>query len=586
CHMNTLPSLFFKNTSIYQNKTLFGFKDGKSWKSISWNKSSEFVQNIALGLHEIGVKKSDKITLIAENSYKWCVVDLSIMSLGAITVPGYITSNEEEIFYLLSHSDSSFVFVNSTLLPVILKILPKLKKIKYVINIDDNSKDDLKQNPQLYNYNQLLEMGNKSNLHDKFLETFVNKINQDDVVSLIYTSGTSSNPKAVMLTNKSTISNLLGAYELVKDIDIKEHRFLSIIPLSHAYEHTAGFLLPVYIGAEIYFNDNRDKIVNDLQSVRPTLMIAVPRLYEVLFKKINNQLLTQNKLAQKLFFKTIELGTKDFQCSKLTFFEKITNNLLDLIIRKKIKKKFGGQLQAFISGGAALNNQVGLFFQSLGINILQGYGQTECSPLISCNPMNSIKIDTVGPVIKGLEVKISEQKEILVKGHSVMKGYWKDQKSTNKVIVNGWLHTGDLGELDKDNYIKITGRINEMIVSSGGDNIAPVPIENLLLAYDEIEQVMVYGHNRPFLTAIIVPNENLINDVSKNIVKDYSIFQAIVNKVNKQLSQSKKIRKFLLTDKSFNIENNELTPTLKIKRRIVSANYAEQLDKLYKKSFF
>ena len=584
--MNTLPSLFFKNTSIYQNKTLFGFKDGMSWKSISWNKSSEFVQNIALGLHEIGVKKSDKITLIAENSYKWCVVDLSIMSLGAITVPGYITSNEEEIFYLLSHSDSSFVFVNSTLLPVILKILPKLKKIKYVINIDDNSKDDLKQNPQLYNYNQLLEMGNKSNLHDKFLETFVNKINQDDVVSLIYTSGTSSNPKAVMLTNKSTISNLLGAYELVKDIDIKEHRFLSIIPLSHAYEHTAGFLLPVYIGAEIYFNDNRDKIVNDLQSVRPTLMIAVPRLYEVLFKKINNQLLTQNKLAQKLFFKTIELGTKDFQCSKLTFFEKITNNLLDLIIRKKIKKKFGGQLQAFISGGAALNNQVGLFFQSLGINILQGYGQTECSPLISCNPMNSIKIDTVGPVIKGLEVKISEQKEILVKGNSVMKGYWKDQKSTNKVIVNGWLHTGDLGELDKDNYIKITGRINEMIVSSGGDNIAPVPIENLLLAYDEIEQVMVYGHNRPFLTAIIFPNENLINDVSKNIVKDYSIFQAIVNKVNKQLSQSKKIRKFLLTDKSFNIENNELTPTLKIKRRIVSANYAEQLDKLYKKSFF
>ena len=584
--MNTLPSLFFKNTSIYQNKTLFGFKDGKSWKSISWNKSSEFVQNIALGLHEIGVKKSDKITLIAENSYKWCIVDLSIMSLGAITVPGYITSNEEEIFYLLSHSDSSFVFVNSTLLPVILKILPKLKKIKYVINIDDNSKDDLKQNPQLYNYNQLLEMGNKSNLHDKFLETFVNKINQDDVVSLIYTSGTSSNPKAVMLTNKSTISNLLGAYELVKDIDIKEHRFLSIIPLSHAYEHTAGFLLPVYIGAEIYFNDNRDKIVNDLQSVRPTLMIAVPRLYEVLFKKINNQLLTQNKLAQKLFFKTIELGTKDFQCSKLTFFEKITNNLLDLIIRKKIKKKFGGQLQAFISGGAALNNQVGLFFQSLGINILQGYGQTECSPLISCNPMNSIKIDTVGPVIKGLEVKISQQKEILVKGNSVMKGYWKDQKSTNKVIVNGWLHTGDLGELDKDNYIKITGRINEMIVSSGGDNIAPVPIENLLLAYDEIEQVMVYGHNRPFLTAIIVPSENLINDVSKNILKDYSIFQAIVNKVNKQLSQSKKIRKFLLTNKSFNIENNEMTPTLKIKRRIVSANYAEQLDKLYKKSFF
>jgi len=583
--MNTLPSLFFKNTSIYQNKTLFGFKDGKSWKSISWNKSSEFVQNIALGLHEIGVKKSDKITLIAENSYKWCIVDLSIMSLGAITVPGYITSNEEEIFYLLSHSDSSFVFVNSTLLPVILKILPKLKKIKYVINIDDNSKDDLKQNPQLYNYNQLLEMGNKSNLHDKFLETFVNKINQDDVVSLIYTSGTSSNPKAVMLTNKSTISNLLGAYELVKDIDIKEHRFLSIIPLSHAYEHTAGFLLPMYIGAEIYFNDNRDQIVNDLQAVKPTLMVAVPRLYELLFKKINNQLLTQNKVAQKLFFKTIELGTKNFQGSKLSFTEEITNSLLNLIIRKKIKQKFGGCLQAFISGGAALNYQVGLFFQSLGINILQGYGQTECSPLISCNPINYIKIDTVGPVIRGLDVKISENNEVLVKGDSVMKGYWKDQEGTNKAIINGWLHTGDLGTLDKDNYIKITGRVNEMIVSSGGENIAPVPIENLLLNYDEIEQVLIFGHNKPFLTAIIVPNDTLIHD-TQNIFEYNSLFQDIVNEANKRLSQSKKIRKFLLTDKSFNIENGQLTPTLKMKRRVIEGEYNLKLESLYKKSYF
>jgi long-chain acyl-CoA synthetase len=388
-----------------------------------------------------------------------------------------------------------------------------------------------------------------------------------------------------MLTNKSTISNLLGAYELVKDIEIKEHRFLSIIPLSHAYEHTAGFLLPIYIGAEIYFNDNRDQIVNDLQAVKPTLMVAVPRLYELLFKKINNQLLTQNKVAQKLFFKTIELGTKNFQGSKLSFTEEITNSLLNLIIRKKIKKKFGGCLQAFISGGAALNYQVGLFFQSLGINILQGYGQTECSPLISCNPINYIKIDTVGPVIKGLDVKISENNEVLVKGDSVMKGYWKDQESTNKAIINGWLYTGDLGTLDKDNYIKITGRVNEMIVSSGGENIAPVPIENLLLNYDEIEQVFIFGHNKPFLTAIIVPNDTLINDV-QNIFEYNSLFQDIVNEANKRLSQSKKIRKFLLTDQSFNIENGQLTPTLKMKRRVIAAEYKLKLESLYKKSFF
>ena len=583
--MNTLASLFFENTHIYQDKTLFGFKDGKNWKTISWNKSKELVENIALGLHEIGVKKNDKISLIAENSYNWCVIDLSIMSLGAITVPGYTTSNEEEIFYLLSHSDSSIVFVSSKLLPIILKILPKLKKIKFVICVDNTPKDNLKKNTKFLNFNELLEIGYKSSLHDKFLETFVSKLKKDDVVSLIYTSGTSSTPKGVMLTNTSIISNILGAYELVKDINIKEHRFLSIIPLSHAYEHTAGFLLPVYLGAEIYFNDNRDQIVNDLQNVQPTLMVAVPRLYDLLFKKINNQLLTQNKTSQKLFYKTIELGTKDFQGHNLTFVEKLINNLLTLIIRKKIRNKFGGQLQAFISGGAALNYKVGLFFQSLGINILQGYGQTECSPLISCNPMHSIKIDTVGPVIKGLEVKISADNEILVKGASVMKGYWKDQQSTNKTIINGWLHTGDLGILDKHNYIKITGRVNEMIVSSGGENIAPVPIENLLLTYEEIEQILIFGHNKPFLTAIIVPNETLING-TQNVFEYNSLFQEIINEVNKQLSQSKKIRKFLLTDQSFNIENSQLTPTLKIKRRVIAAEYKHQLENLYKKSFF
>ena len=583
--MNTLPSLFFQNTLIYKDKTLFSFKDGMNWTSISWNKSKELVQNLALGLHEIGVKKNDKIALIAENSFKWCVVDLSVMSLGAITVPGYTTSNEEELLYLLSHSDSSFAFVNAKLLPVVLKLLPKLENIKYVICIDNKSKTDFKKNAKFLNYNQILEIGHKSSLQDNFLENFVNKLEEEDVVSLIYTSGTSSNPKGVMLTNKSTISNLLGAYELVKDIEIKEHRFLSIIPLSHAYEHTAGFLLPMYIGAEIYFNDNRDQIVNDLQAVKPTLMVAVPRLYELLFKKINNQLLTQNKVAQKLFFKTIELGTKNFQGSKLSFTEEITNSLLNLIIRKKIKKKFGGCLQAFISGGAALNYQVGLFFQSLGINILQGYGQTECSPLISCNPINYIKIDTVGPVIRGLDVKISENNEVLVKGDSVMKGYWKDQEGTNKAIINGWLHTGDLGTLDKDNYIKITGRVNEMIVSSGGENIAPVPIENLLLNYDEIEQVLIFGHNKPFLTAIIVPIDTLIHD-TQNIFEYNSLFQDIVNEANKRLSQSKKIRKFLLTDKSFNIENGQLTPTLKMKRRVIAAEYKLKLESLYKKSFF
>ena len=582
--MNNLPQIFFNNSELYENKTLFGFKINSNWEHLSWRDTKDLVLNISSALHEIGVKKNDKISIIADNSYKWCAVDLATISLGAITVPGYTTSNEEEISYLLSHSETSIVFVNGKLLSLIIKILPSLNKIKCVICIDDTNTSKFKKfNIGFYTFNELLTLGSKSNVKSKIIEGFVSKIDENDVVSIIYTSGTSNKPKGVMLTHKSIISNIFGANELVSEIKIKDHKFLSIIPLSHAYEHTAGFFLPIFIGAEIYFNENRDQIVNDLLSVKPTLMTAVPRLYEVLYKKINNQLLTKSKFSQKLFEKTIIFGTKKYKKIKLSFLEEVQNIILDKLVRKNFQKKFGGNLQAFISGGAALNEQVGLFFQSLGINILQGYGQTECSPLISCNPINKIKIDTVGIVIKGLQVKISRENEILVKGSSLMKGYWKDKKNTDKVLVNGWLHTGDLGSIDNDGYLKISGRVNEMIVNSGGENIAPVPIENLLLSYDEIEQVMIYGHNRPFLIAIIIPNEMLLS-ANDNFLKEN--LQTILNNVNKNLSQTKKIRKFISSNEVFSTDNGQLTPTLKIRRHIIANRYKDEINNLYKKSFF
>ena len=582
--MNTLTQLFFENSLLYQNKTLFGFKKDGEWSHISWNEASDLVQDLSLGLHEIGVRKNDKISIIAENSYKWCVVDLAIISLGAITVPGYTTSNEDEIFYLLSHSEASVVFLNSKLLSTIENILPKLDKIKHIVCIDEVKSTKL--NKTINSFDNLIDKGSKSLSKSSFKEDTLYKVKEDDVVSIIYTSGTSSKPKGVMLTHKSIISNILGANELVKELEVKDHKFLSIIPLSHAYEHTAGFFLPILIGAEIFFNENRDQIVNDLLSVKPSLMTAVPRLYEVLHKKINNQLSNQSKITQKLFSKTIELGTKKFEKHELLFIEKLQDFALDKLVRKKIQKKFGGNLKAFISGGAALNEQVGLFFQSLGINILQGYGQTECSPLISCNPIHNIKINSVGPVIKGIDIKLSKQNEILVKGNSLMKGYWKDKKNTNNTIIDGWLHTGDLGSIDEDGYLYISGRINEMIVNSGGENIAPVPIENLLMSYDEVEQALVCGHNRPFLISVLIPNETLLKANRSNVNKMKTDFQNIINNVNKQLSQNKKIRKFILSDKLFSIENSQLTPTLKMKRRVIEAFYKDEIESLYKKSYF
>jgi long-chain acyl-CoA synthetase len=583
--MNNLPEIFLKNSLLFQDKTLFGFKEEGEWQRLSWNNTAQILENLASGLKEIGFKKNDKVSIIADNSYQWCIIDLAIISLGGITVPGYTTSNEEELSYLLSHSETSIIFINSKLLPIIEKILPTLNKIKYVVCVDElNTTKKFKFKKLLYTYRELIKIGSKNKNKQNLLRESIKKIKKDDVSCIIYTSGTSSQPKGVMLTHGSILSNIVGANELVKEIKVKDHRFLSIIPLSHAYEHTAGFFLPIYIGAEIYFNDNRDQIVSDLLSVKPTLMTAVPRLYEVLYKKINNQLATQNKVTQKLFYKTVALGTKTFKGFNLSLIEKAENLILDKIVRKKLQRKFGGNLQAFISGGAALNEQVGLFFQSLGINILQGYGQTECSPLISCNPINKIKIDTVGVPIKGLKVKLSKEKEILVRGDSLMKGYWKDKNNTDKVIINGWLHTGDLGFIDDEGYIKISGRINEMIVNSGGENIAPVPIENLLLEHEEIEQAMVYGHNKPFLIALLVPNENLLNSNSNNVQNLTTQFQGIINNINKDLSPTKRIRKFIILEKYFTIDNNMLTPTLKIKRHKIFSNYYNEIQKLYNNS--
>jgi len=583
--MNNLPEIFLKNSLLFQDKTLFGFKEEGEWQRLSWNNTAQILENLASGLKEIGVKKNDKISIIADNSYQWCIIDLAIISLGGITVPGYTTSNEEELSYLLSHSETSIIFINSKLLPIIEKILPTLNKIKYVVCVDElNTTKKFKFKKLLYTYRELIKIGSKNKNKQNLLRESIKKIKKDDVSCIIYTSGTSSQPKGVMLTHGSILSNIVGANELVKEIKVKDHRFLSIIPLSHAYEHTAGFFLPIYIGAEIYFNDNRDQIVSDLLSVKPTLMTAVPRLYEVLYKKINNQLATQNKVTQKLFYKTVALGTKTFKGFNLSLIEKAENLILDKIVRKKLQRKFGGNLQAFISGGAALNEQVGLFFQSLGINILQGYGQTECSPLISCNPINKIIIDTVGVPIKGLKVKLSKEKEILVRGDSLMKGYWKDKNNTDKVIINGWLHTGDLGFIDDEGYIKISGRMNEMIVNSGGENIAPVPIENLLLEHEEIEQAMVYGHNKPFLIALLVPNENLLNSNSNNVQNLTTQFQGIINNINKDLSPTKRIRKFIILEKYFTIDNNMLTPTLKIKRHKIFSNYYNEIQKLYNNS--
>ena len=578
--MNTISSVYLKNVKIYKDKPLFWYKNNSEWNSITWNKSRDILLKVIHGLDLIGIKKNDKLSIIDENSYKWCISDLAVNMLGAITVPGYTTSNEEELKHLILHSDTSVIFTNFVICSKILTFIKKIKKIKFIILLDNSNKElFVCKSFKILTFDELIEMGSKSNLN-KTIENYVDDIKADDLACIIYTSGTSNLPKGVMLSHNSIISNINGAKELLKDIKVKNHRFLSILPLSHAYEHTAGFLLPLCIGGEIYFNENRDHLTNDLLTVNPTLMIAVPRLYEVLHKRIISQISVQNKISQKLFFKALDLGIKKFN-NNLNFIEKIIDLFLTFSVRKKIKYRFGGKLETFISGGAALNEHVGLFFNALGIKILQGYGQTECGPIISTNPITNIKLKTVGPPIKGLEVKLSIENEILVKGNSVMKGYWKNQKATDNTIINNWLHTGDIGFIDKDNYIQITGRKNEMIVNSGGENISPVPIENLLMSSKEIDQVLIYGQNRPFLIAIIVPSDLPLKGTNNEKVILRKLLKDVINETNTMLSQKNKVRKFLIADDGFNFANGQMTPTLKLKRQKITDFYYKEIEKLY-----
>ena len=567
--MNNLNEIFESQKNKLRDKSLFWHKENGNWVSISWNEAGRQINILSEFLKKIEINKGDRVSLISKNSPFWCISDLAIMKIGAITVPAYTTSNENELLYLLNHSESKLALLDEEAYLKIKKIKKKLIFTKKFILLENLKSTE---NKSFFIYHK--DILNKKIITNSQETNIDYKISKDDTACIIYTSGTSANPKGVMLSHNSIKSNIEGAKIYLDDIKIDNHKFLSILPLSHAYERTGGFLLPIYIGGEIYFSNNRDQLLNDLQFVNPTLMVAVPRLYDVLLKKISNSIKSKNKIIKYLFEKNLILGNKKYKNESLNVKDKFLDFIIDLTIRKKIKKIFGKNLMAFVSGGAALKQNAAIFFFSMGIKILQGYGQTEYSPIISITPFNNIKLDKVGKAIHLTEIKLSKDKEILVRGKSLMQGYWKDKKSTDKTIINGWLHTGDLGLFDDENYLKILGRKNEMIVNSGGENIAPAPLEDLFLSYDEIDQIMIYGHEKPYLVALVYPSEE--------IKENKKLVRKIFDEVNNNLSLTKKIRKFYLIKNPFSIESSELTPTLKIKRRIIEKNYHKELQSLYK----
>ncbi len=589
---NSVVSLFIQQSKTLSTKPYMWRKVENEYQSLCWKEVEEQVKSIASGLLSLGILEGDRVVILSENRPEWQIADLAIMAIGAISVPAYTTSTTKDYEHIINHSGARSIIISSH--ELVQKAIPavlKSEKCQNIIKIN-NDKEEYKEPVNITLWNSLAIKDNQNK--DFNFEENIKKHKRSDTACIIYTSGTGGTPKGVMLSHGAMLSNCSGANELLKLIinDLDEIRFLSWLPLSHSYEHTLQFFY-LGVGGQIYFAEGIDKLLVNMSEAKPHIMTAVPRFYDSLHTRISQGLKKQGKISQLLFAKTLSLGKKKYLNENISSSDKIIDKLLDKIVRKKVKKRFGGNLLALVSGGAALNFEVGLYLTALGLPLLQGYGQTETAPVVSANPPNKIKLDTVGPIFKGTKVKIANDGEILVQGENVMNGYWNDPESTSSTIVDGWVHTGDIGEFDQDNYLKITDRKKDIIVNAGGDNISPSRIEEKLNIEPEIAQSMLYGDFKNYLVAVIVPDkeqsliwakENNKDANLERLINDpefISMIKKVTETVNEKLSVVEQVRKFILTDQEFTIENDMMTPTMKVKRFKVKTIFGDKLEQLY-----
>ena len=572
-NLNNLIELFVNQANKQNKKDIFlEWLNPSNKKTYTWEQTEKNILKLSKVIKE-NIKEGDRCLLVSENRPEWFVSDLAIMVAGGITVPAYTTYTEDDYKYLIEDCEPSLVVVsNNEMLKKLNNSINEKDFIKKVITLDEKAEVtnslNITNKEKYLDFNSIL---NNNLLAEDKIEN--NKLKRNSPACIIYTSGTGGNPKGVILSHGGILNNLVGACEIMKPLFNARPVFLTWLPLSHSYEHCVQFA-QIAVGAKVFYAEKIEKLLENISEAKPTIMTAVPRFYQNLYNKINMNLKKQTGFKAKLIEATLRLGRKKLLNQKMTFSEKLINFIVDKLVRKKIKKQFGGNLKAFVSGGGALDKEIGEFLNSVGLPTLQGYGLTETSPVVSCNPIHKIKVETVGPPFKGNEVKIAEDGEILVKGENVMLGYWNKKEETEKVIINGWLHTGDIGEIDpNDGYLKITDRKKDIIVSAGGDNISPAKIENMITNEPEIDQCMVYGDKKNYLVALIVPNKDFLNEKEK--------INKVIEKINKKLTLLEKIKKIQLIDENFSIENGLMTPTMKVKRKKVTEKYKNQLENLY-----
>ena len=562
--INNLLELFYQQYESQNKENIFlqSLKEPK--KKYSWQNVYVNVVKLSQEISKY-IKKGDRCLLISENRPEWMISDLAIMLSEGTTVPAYTTYTEKDYEYIIDDCTPAIIIVSDKIqYEKIKNIIPKKNFIKKIIIFDKITNID---KDFILNIDNIFEKKAffKKNFYDL-------KIKRKDIACIIYTSGTQGNPKGVMLSHGGILNNCEGAYDLLKKFVSDKPKFLTWLPLSHSYEHTVQFVQLV-VAARVYYAESIDKLIKNMNDCSPEIMTAVPRFYQNLYQKIQVSFDKTTGLKKILINKTVILGKKKLNKEKFSVIENLMNFICEGLVRKKIKKQFGGNLKAFISGGGALDEEVGSFLNAIGLPTLQGYGLTETSPVVSCNSIEDIKVATVGEPFKGNSVKIAEDGEILVKGENVMLGYWKNEEETNKVLRNGWLYTGDIGEFE-GKFLKITDRKKDIIITPGGDNISPIKIESYLNKSIYIEQSLVYGDNKPYLVSLIV-----LSSEYKNINKE--TIQQEIEKINKNLTKIEKIKKFIIAKDQFTIENGTMTPTLKLKRYKIIKNYKLKLEDLF-----
>ncbi|MFN3520334.1 MAG: AMP-dependent synthetase/ligase, partial [Sphingomonas sp.] len=565
-------------------------KHSGSWQAISWRQAAEQVASLATALRSLGLKPGERVMLVSENRPEWCISDLGIMAAGCITVPTYTTNTERDHAHVIENSGARAVIVsNQKLADTLLKAVLRTTHVETVIALDH-----LRPRPlgvRSCHWADLIE----EHRADPDIVAAQANFTRADTACIIYTSGTGGAPRGVMQHHGAILHNIAGCADVIsEDLGWGDEVFLSFLPLSHAYEHTGGQMLPIAMGGQIYYAESLEKLAANMEEVSPTIMFVVPRLFEVLRARITRAIEKQGGMSQRLLNAALEVGARR-AAGTLRLRDRPTALIVDRIFKPRIAAKFGGRMKAMVSGGAPLTPEVGIFFQSLGVTFLQGYGQTEAGPVVSCNrPKVGVTVDSVGPPLPHTEVRIAEDGEILVRGELVMHGYWRNPTETERVLRDGWLHTGDIGVIDEAGRIKITDRKKDLIINDKGDNIAPQKVEGMLTLQPEIMQAMITGDRKPHMVAVIVPDPEWMQEFCAttntrcnlpSLSKDpdfRALVGAAVERTNKELSVIERVRRFIIADEPFSIENEQLTPSLKIRRHILRQVYGERLDALYK----